>query len=151
MRTFTQIALIAAISVAAAATTFLIKGPPQRLLACDPALLKADEVCLDQLPPDREFVWVDARSRVEWQESGVPGSILWNLDPAEDMQAFEVEAATRIAVTPDVIVYCSDENCGVSRQVAGRIRALGLGAEVRVLHGGWQALKQAGRVAGPKP
>jgi hypothetical protein len=34
----------------------------------------------------------------------------------------------------------------VSRQVADRIRALGLGAEVSVLFGGWRALADAGRV-----
>jgi rhodanese-related sulfurtransferase len=75
--------------------------------------------------------------------------VLWNLDPGEDMQAFEAELAPRIAATPRVIVYCSDEACGVSRQVAERIRALGLGAEVSVLHGGWRALYEAGRVSVP--
>jgi rhodanese-related sulfurtransferase len=148
MKTPAQIAIIAAISLTAAAATYLVKGPPQRLWVCDPTALKADEVCLEQLPLEEEFVWVDARSRAEWQQSSVPGSILWNLDPAEDMQVFEVEAATRIAVNPRVVVYCGDENCGISRQVAERIRALGLGAEVRVLHGGWRALKEAGRVGG---
>jgi rhodanese-related sulfurtransferase len=148
MNTAAQIALIAAISLTAATATYLVKGPPQRHLVCDPSSLKADEVCLEQLPPEEEVVWVDARSRAEWQQSGVPGSILWNLDPAEDMQVFEVEAATRIAVNPRVIVYCGDENCGISRQVAERIRALGLGAEVRVLHGGWRALSEARRVGG---
>jgi hypothetical protein len=46
--------------------------------------------------------------------------------------------------TPQVIVYCSDENCGVSHQVADRIRKLQLGAQVSVLHGGWRALNEAG-------
>ena len=67
------------------------------------------------------------------------------------MQAFEAGAAVRIATTPRVIVYCSDENCGVSRQVAQRIRALDLGAEISVLRGGWRALSEAGRVKGSSP
>ena len=100
-----------------------IKGPPGRAFVCDPATLKPDEVCLEQIPPDAKILWVDARSRKDWEKSGVPGSVLWNLDPGEDMQAFEAEAAMRIMETPRVVVYCGDENCGLSRQVAERIRA----------------------------
>jgi rhodanese-related sulfurtransferase len=96
-------------------------------------------------------VWVDARPRSDWEKNSVPGSILWNLDPSEDMQAFEAEAAMKIAANPRVIVFCSDENCGVSRQVADRIRALDLGAQVSVLRGGWRALSEAGRVKGSSP
>lgn len=145
MKPMVQVSLIAAVSLAAAGATFLIKGPPVRALVCDPARLKSDEVCLSQIPTDAAVVWVDARSRAEWEKSGVPGSILWNLDPAEDMQAFEVEAVMHLAETPRAIVYCGDENCGVSRQIAARIHELGLGAEISVLYGGWRALHEAGR------
>lgn len=151
MNVIVQAAVIGAIATAAAGATWMIKGAPVRTVQCDPASLKPDEICLQQVPSDPEIVWVDARSRKDWEISGVPGSILWNLDPAEDMQAFEAAAAMRIAVNPRVIVYCGDENCGVSRQVAERIRALDLGAEVSVLHGGWRALSEAGRVKGSSP
>lgn len=151
MNSSRQLALIAAMAIAAAGTTFLIKGPPGRAFHCDPTTLKNDEVCLEAVPATSEVVWVDARARSDWQKSGVPGSLLWNLDPAEDMQAFEAAAAVRIATTPRVIVYCGDENCGASRQVAARIRALDLGAEVSVLRGGWRALSEAGRVKSPRP
>ena len=151
MNYLVQTVAIAAIAAAAAGTTWLVKGPPVRTLQCDPALLKPDEICLQQVPSAGEIVWVDARPQKDWETSGVPGSILWNLDPAEDMQAFEAAAAMRIAANPRVIVYCGDENCGVSRQVAERIRALDLGAEVSVLHGGWRALSEAGKVKGSSP
>lgn len=151
MKPVAQLAVIAALSLAAAGGTWLVKGPPKRLLHCDPASLKADEVCLQTIPSGVDIVWVDARNRSDWEKNGVPGSVLWNLDPAEDMQVFEAEVAARIAVTPRVIVYCSDENCGVSRQVADRIRALDLGAEVSTLRGGWRALSEAGRVKGSSP
>ena len=146
MNSVAQLAVIAAISMAAAGGTYLVKGPPKRLLHCDPATLKPDELCLEAIPVDADVVWVDARKRADWEKNGVPGSLLWNLDADEDMQALEAEAAVRIAMNPKVVVYCSDENCGVSRQVAERIRALGLGAEVFVLRGGWRALSEAGRV-----
>lgn len=151
MSCWRQLALIAAVALLGAGGTFWVKGPPSRMLRCDPATLKPDEVCLEGIPAGSDVLWVDARSRADWEKNGLEGSILWNLDPTEDMQAFEADAVVRIATTPRVIVYCSDENCGVSRQVAQRIRALDLGAEVSVLRGGWRALSEAGRVKGSSP
>jgi rhodanese-related sulfurtransferase len=151
MNAIAQLAIIGTLSFAVAGGTYLVKGPPNRLLRCDPATLKPDEICLESIPADAEVVWVDARPRSDWEKNSVPGSILWNLDPSEDMQAFEAEAAMKIAANPRVIVFCSDENCGVSRQVADRIRALDLGAQVSVLRGGWRALSEAGRVKGSSP
>ena len=151
MNSWGQLAVIATVSLAAAGGTFLIKGPPSRLLSCDPVTLKPDEICLSQIPAGVEVVWVDARQRSDWEKTGVAGSLLWNLDSNEDMSGFEAEAALRIAGNPRVIVYCGDENCGVSSQVAERIRALDLGAEVSVLRGGWRALSEAGRVKGSSP
>ncbi len=145
-----QITVIAVAALAAAGATYLIKGPPVRQLFCDTATLKPDEICLQQIPAGTAVLWVDARPRTEWLKNGVEGSILWNLDPAEDMLAFEAEAAVRIAENPRVIVYCSDENCGISRQVADRIRRMDLGAEVSVLRGGWRALSEAGRIRGAR-
>ena len=146
MNPWRQLAVIAAVSLAAAGGTFWVKGPPSRVFRCDPATLKPDEICLDAVPAGADVVWVDARPRADWEKNGVPGSLLWNLDATEDMQAFEAATAVRIAVTSRVIVYCGDENCGVSRQIAGLIRGLDLGAEVSVLRGGWRALSEAGRV-----
>lgn len=151
MKVISQMAVIAGVALAAAGTTYLVKGPPERRLLCDPAVLKPDEICLEQVPDGAEVVWVDARPRKDWEANGLPESVLWNLDPTEDMQVFEAEAAARILMTPFVVVYCGDENCGVSRQVAGRIRALDMGAEIKVLHGGWRALSEAGWVRGSSP
>lgn len=151
MNGLTQLAGIGLISAAAAVGTYMVKGPPARVLVCDPSTLKKDEICLQQLAASDKVLWVDARLRKDWQATGVEGSVLWNLDPTEDMFAFEAETAMRIAETPKVIVYCGDENCGISRQVAERIRNLQLGAEVWVLRGGWRALSEAGRVKGSSP
>lgn len=153
MKPWQQVTAIAVLALAAAAGTALIKGPPNRLFRCDPSTLKSDEVCLETIPAGTDVLWVDARPRADWQQNGVPGSLLWNLDPAEDMHAFEAAVAVKIATTRRVIVYCGDENCGVSRQIADRIRKLDLGAEVAVLRGGWRALREAGRIrhASPQP
>ncbi len=148
MNGFAQFIAITVISGAAALGTYALKGPPARSLVCDPANLKSDEICLQQINPKEAILWVDARLRKDWVANGVPGSVLWNLDPAEDMLAFEADIAMHILQTPRVIVYCGDENCGISRQVADRIRNLQLGAEVSVLRGGWRALSEAGRTKG---
>lgn len=143
--------VIACVSISAASATYFFKGPPARTFVCDPDTLKPDEVCLEQIPQESSVLWVDARSRKDWETSGVPGSVLWNLDPAEDMQAFEADTAMRIMDAPSVIVYCGDENCGLSRQIAERIRSMQLGAEVWVLRGGWRALMEAGRIKDSSP
>ncbi|MCX8496065.1 MAG: rhodanese-like domain-containing protein [Akkermansiaceae bacterium] len=146
MNTIAQLATIACISLGAAVGTFWIKGPPQRRLDCNPATLRPGEICLEQIPPDAKILWVDARPRSQWQRNGLPGSVLWSLDHSENLQAFEAEVAARIIETPRVIVYCGDENCGLSHQVAAQIEALQLDAEISVLHGGWRALDDAGKI-----
>ena len=151
MNGFGQLVAIVGISLAASGGTYWIKGPPSRTLACEPATLKPGEVCLEQISPDAKILWVDARLRKDWKKNGLIGSVLWNLDPAEDMQAFEADVAMRIIETSRVIVYCSDENCGLSHQIAKKIRDLQLGAEVSVLRGGWRALNEAGRIKDSDP
>lgn len=151
MNAIGQLISIVCVSLAAAGGTYLLNGAPSRIFSCDPATLKSDEVCLEQISADSEVLWVDARLRKDWKETRVPGSVLWNLDPGEDMQAFEAETAMRIMESPRVIVYCGDENCGLSRQIAERIRGLQLGAEVSVLRGGWRALKEGGRIKDSSP
>lgn len=146
MKAVWQLLAVCLIAGACAAATYAIKGAPVRTVICDPADLKPDEICLAQVPAGDGILWVDARKRADWQKNGLPGSILWSLEPGEDMQAFEVDVAAHVVQTPRVIVYCGDENCGLSREVAKRIGALGLGAEVSVLHGGWRALSEAGRI-----
>ena len=151
MNALPQLVSVGIVSLLAAGATYWVKGPPVRKLACDVATLKPDEVCLQQIPADAKVLWVDARSRKEWQRDGLKGSVLWNLDPSEDMAAFEVKIVPLILETPRVIVYCGGEECGLSRQVANRIRALDMGADVSVLRGGWDALRDAGRVKDSNP
>ena len=45
-----------------------------------------------------------------------------------------------------VVIYCESVSCGTSREVADRLReVLGDAAEVYVLHGGWDAWREAKR------
>jgi rhodanese-related sulfurtransferase len=151
MNGFGQLAGIMVISGTAAVATFWVKGPPRRTYFCNPATLKADEVCLSQVAADSAILWVDARHRSDWEKSHMPGAVLWNLDASEDMQAFEANLAAHLMETPRVIVYCSDENCGLSREVAKRINDLALGAKVSVLRGGWRALVDGQKIKDSNP
>ncbi|MDX1680038.1 MAG: rhodanese-like domain-containing protein [Akkermansiaceae bacterium] len=150
-----QALTIGALSLVAAAITWAVVDPPEpEKTSCDPATIPDGEICLQSIDDEQGVLWVDARSRKEWERNGLNDSLLWNLDADEDMNAFEREffmtAAPRASDgTLQVVVYCSDKQCGTSKQVAARIRKLDLPMEVRVLHGGWRALKQAGRIPGP--
>jgi rhodanese-related sulfurtransferase len=153
MKALGQLAAIVALGFLAAGMTLLVKGPPVRVVQCDPALLQPDEICLQEVR-ERDpggTLWVDARPRPDWVANGYPGSLLWNLDPREDLQAFEAEMAVRLIEGPVVVVYCGDENCGASRQVAKQIRELGFDAQVYVLYGGWRALREADLVKDSNP
>ena len=143
MNAAAQLAIILGVSMAAAGGSWLLRkpSPAKPAFVCDPARLREDEICLQDVKGD--VLWVDARSRSEWENNGLKGSILWNLEPGEDANAFEAEAAPRIAVAELVVVYCGSEKCGTSRQVADRIRRLELGPKVKILHGGWDALRDS--------
>jgi rhodanese-related sulfurtransferase len=137
-KTLFQIAALFIIAVSAAGVSWLVRDKhpkPVPAPVCDPATLKPDEICFEQVPGN--VLWVDARSRDEWKKNGFPNSILWNLDPKEDALKMESEAAMKIAEAKLVVVYCSSEKCGTSRQIADRIKKLELGPEVRILFGGY--------------
>lgn len=146
MKILVQAAVIVVLALLGAGATYLFRGAPDRSVPCDAATLISDEVCLAKVMGEwqGQVLWIDARSRAEWRRGTVAGSLLWNIDEQEDMQAFEAAGAMRMMDGQRVVVFCSNENCGVSRQVADRIRALQLGNEVVVLHGGWRALQAAG-------
>lgn len=145
MNAIAQFTTVAGISLAAGGATWLVDGSPSvpepKAVKCDSSLLEGDEICLADVPAD--VLWIDARPRSEWKENGLDGSVLWNLDPKEDDQSMEAGAASRIfeSGAAIVVVYCGSEACGTSRIIADRIRSLSLGPSVKVLHGGWDALR----------
>lgn len=146
MNAAAQLGVIAFLTVVAAYGTWLVTPPAPKpaVFACDPEKLNKGEICLADV--EGNVLWVDARSRAEWEENGLEGSILWNLDSSEDGNDMEAGAVMRIAAGVDqVVVYCSSEACGTSKQIADRIRALDLGPPVKTLYGGWDALEGLGR------
>ncbi len=141
MKSVYQIAILFVIAASAASINWLTRDTtpmPTPIPHCDPAAIKADEICFDQVPTDA--LWIDARSRSEWVKDGFPNSILWNLDPKEDANKMEADAAVKIIESKMVVVYCTSQACGTSRQIAEKIRKLDLGVTVKTLHGGYPSL-----------
>ncbi len=143
MNALAQFVAVGMVSLAAAGGSWLLRKPPveKPVFTCDPTKLREDEICLGDVKG--KVLWVDARSRSEWKANGLKGSILWNMDPKEDANLFEAESLPHIAAAELVVVYCGSEKCGTSREVAGRIRKMDLGPPVKVLHGGWDAIKDS--------
>ena len=146
MKPVLQAAAIVLLAAIAALITWAVSGPADAPL-CDPSTLRKGEICLQDIPTDRDVLWIDARSRSDWEKNGLQGSILWNYEASEDFDEMERKAVEKIFNTPYVIVYCGDKGCETSRKIAGHITdKLKLEAEVHVLHDGWKALQAAGKV-----
>jgi rhodanese-related sulfurtransferase len=142
MKPLLQLGALIAIALTASTGTWLFHGPATRPPpVCDPHTLPKDEICFALVP--EHALWIDARSRAEWLADGYPGSILWNLDPAEDALKMEADAITRIASKQFVVVYCSSHACDTSRQIAAKIRQFDPLLQVKVLHGGHPAIPPA--------
>ncbi len=143
MNSFSQIIVIGSVSLVGALASRILVGDDtaKRDFVCNEADLKEDQVCLGDVPEGA--LWVDARSREEWEETGLEGSVLWNMDPKEDAMAMEAEAAAAIFSASYIVVFCGSEACGTSRQVKAKIESLGAGVPIKVLYGGREAIEMS--------
>jgi rhodanese-related sulfurtransferase len=81
-------------------------------------------------------IWVDARPQEEFEREHVPSAVLLNEDRWN-----ELLPQMLAAWSPEkrVVVYCSSQSCGASREVARRLREEAGLKNVFVLGGGWEA------------
>jgi 3-mercaptopyruvate sulfurtransferase SseA len=85
------------------------------------------------LAQKQPVVWVDARSAEKFAAGHVPDAVnlqlaAWDAGLAALLPRWKPESL--------VVVYCDDPGCGLSEQVAQRLRAAGMPTVV-VLDGGW--------------
>ena len=98
----------------------------------------AGQVSLEEVeswaPP---ILWVDARSREKFEAGHWPDAILLNPDEWD-----ELVSAFLDVWSPDakIVVYCDSQACGVSEEIAAKIRTDFGHEAVYVLKGGWEAL-----------
>jgi rhodanese-related sulfurtransferase len=85
-------------------------------------------------------IWVDARPQDDFEREHVPGALLLNEDRWNELLPAMLAAWTP---TKRVVVYCSAEGCGASREVAHRLRKEAGLTNVFVLEGGWEAWRAA--------
>ena len=87
-------------------------------------------------------VWIDARSRENYEADHFPGAILLNPEEWGELMFQNQDALQAVLNTP-VIVYCDGSSCVRSAEVAERLREL-MGLDpVYVLQGEWRDLKPA--------
>jgi rhodanese-related sulfurtransferase len=84
----------------------------------------------------RNVLWVDARSRADFERGHVPGAVLLNEGEWEQLIDPFLDAWRRGV---NVVVYCSSRNCDASAEVARRLRDDAQIENVYVLKGGWEA------------
>jgi len=81
-------------------------------------------------------IWVDARPKEEFEREHVPNAVLLNEDLWNELLP---QMLATWSPEKRVIVYCSSESCGASREVARRLREEAQLKNVFVLEGGWEA------------
>jgi rhodanese-related sulfurtransferase len=81
-------------------------------------------------------IWIDARPEDEFTKEHVPGAILLNEDRWNELLP---QMLATWSPEKRVVVYCSSQSCGSSREVARRLRKEAQMKNVFVLEGGWEA------------
>lgn len=87
-------------------------------------------------------MWIDARPENEFTAAHIPGAHLLNTEGWDNLVPQVLNSWT-----PDrkLVVYCSKQTCGASREVARRLRDEAELKNVFVLSGGWEAWQEASK------
>jgi len=103
--------------------------------------IKSDEIGLEAANQWKaEALWVDARTREDYDKDHIPGAVCLNEDHWNEMIPGLLD---RWAPSKKIVVYCSSQSCSRSHAVAKRLREeVGL-TDVFVLEGGWEAWLKA--------
>jgi rhodanese-related sulfurtransferase len=80
-------------------------------------------------------IWVDARPDNEFERDHIPGAISLNEDHWNELLP---QFLGQWSPEKKVVVYCSEQSCNASREVAKRLRDEAQLKDVFVLDGGWE-------------
>ncbi|MFC4994480.1 rhodanese-like domain-containing protein [Rubritalea tangerina] len=146
MKWILQSVVFVVISAIFAVGTFLVLGGPDRTVPCVQAEMKDVHVCLETVLVDwqGDVLWVDARSRAEFERERLAGALLIPENDADNQLAVPIhmEKIGMAGVNGQkLVVYCATDACGSSEFVAKKIRDTGFHSEVYILHGGWKAIR----------
>jgi len=84
-------------------------------------------------------VWLDARPDADFAAGHVPGALQLNEDRWDDLLPAML---TQWSPERKLVVYCSQQSCNASHEVAERLRKEDGPKEVYVLQGGWEEWKK---------
>ena len=102
----------------------------------------SEMVTLAHVRNSADAIWIDARPQEEFEREHVPGALLLNEDRWNELLP---QVLALWAPEKRVVVYCSSESCGSSREIAHRLRKEAGLTNVFVLQGGWEAWKKEGK------
>jgi rhodanese-related sulfurtransferase len=85
-------------------------------------------------------IWIDARPEDEFRAAHIPGALLLN---TEGWDTLVPQVLNQWAPDRKLVVYCSKQTCGASREVARRLRDEAGLRNVHVLGGGWEAWQES--------
>ena len=139
MRHFKSILIILAVAVVPFGLTVLLHP---NLPSFNPEELDEGEVSMETVKNwGREtFLWVDARSRSDYDSAHIESAILLN---EEKWESCLPELLDTWQPDMKLVVYCSSLSCSASHEVAERIRDELNIHEVFVLKGGWEVWTQS--------
>jgi rhodanese-related sulfurtransferase len=87
-------------------------------------------------------LWLDARSAQQFAAGHVPGALQLNED---DWNALLPQVLAAWSPERKLVVYCSQQSCNASHEIAERLRNEAGLKNVYVLQGGWEEWLRKGR------
>ena len=87
---------------------------------------------------EKEILFVDARAEEYLYEGLIPGAI-----SNDDIEALSDEIIDLIGYDKGFVVYCSDDDCGSSEDLAYSLQGYGF-SNILVFKGGWKVWKESG-------
>lgn len=136
-----QAALLVAMAAVGAILTWAIHPrAPALYLRNEPLTL--NEVTLEHIETEwnGDVIWVDARSRSEYEKEHQPGAMLLNEE--EWTALLEENIEVFFDADKPIVVYCGAQACEASRKVAERLRQNTPLENVFFLRGGWKVLRK---------
>jgi len=140
---FLQSLLLLALSVAGGVATILwhpyAPQPKSPIGRAGPGEVLVGEAL--RWSAEDKVVWIDARPRAEYEKKHAPDAYLINEAEWDDLM-WESGPELMALTDKQFVVYCGNEDCLASTQIAEKLRARGF-IGVYVLKGGWPALETA--------
>lgn len=102
-------------------------------------VVKKDEILLSSIKPEDNAVWIDSRSKADYDEKHVEGAILLNMD---DFYVQLSDFLSQYKGEQMCVVYCASEACDTSHDIVRMIKKETGINNVYALHGGWEEIQK---------